>query len=346
MESVSLDLPAFWVKSRDTLCAARLMSGLAGDGVPGIKSVALQLSPIGDWGPMGGDEIAGDPFPTEARWCLHAVSMLITLKAAIGGGDTDQLSISGRFLFQCVPVEVEGVSEWRLWKWWDETDRRAGAIPGGAAEKSLSEVKAYFAPPAPAYLSNDSPDHLMANLLLAWEALDPVGYAALLYDGSEAATDGEHYLPFSFYFDQAADPSLPVSWPCQDEQTCTETLLGEEPGEGLAGLRALAADFMGSGDWQAVTGGQVGEDPCPEDALWRAYDTNILMTLKATIAGGPSAFLVQDRAIVHCFPVQVGAGTEWRLWKWRDVATTRRVPASWRRVEDTTIGEIKVLYGP
>ena len=70
------------------------------------------------------------------------------------------------------------------------------------------------------------------------------------------------------------------------------------------------------------------------------------MTLKATVAGGPSAFLVQDRAIVHCFPVQAGAGTEWQLWKWRDLAAGRTMADPWGRVEDTTIGEIKVLYGP
>jgi hypothetical protein len=295
---------------------------------------------------MGGDEIDGDPFPAEARWCLHTVDMLITLKESFGDGGVSAFAVSGRFLFQCVPVDAEGVTEWRLWKWWDETDRSERAIPGSTAEKSLSEVKAYFAPPAPAYLLNDSPDHLMANLVLAWEALDPDGYAALLYDGGEAATDGEHYLPFRFYFDQTDFPYLPVSWPCADELACMETLLGEEPGAEIAGMDVIGLDLAGVGDWQAVAGGEAEGDPCPEAALWRAYETNVLFEPKAPFHDEIDAFSIQDQLIAYCLPVQAGGGTEWRLWKWRDVHAYK-AGSSWPALsEEPCLGSLKVLYGP
>jgi len=339
-------LPAFWVKSREEACAERLLGGLPGDdGIPGIASISMELDPIGAWDAMGGDEIAGDPFPATARWCLHTVSMLMPLEES-WGETTSKLAVSGRFLFQCVPVDVEGTTEWRLWKWWDETDRMGRETPGDTEVASLSRIKAFFAPPPPAYLPNDSPDHLMANLVLAWEALDPLGYAALLYDGSEAATDGEHYLPFRFYFDQTDFPYLPVSWPCADELACMETLLGEEPGAGIPGLRAVNLDLLGSGAWQAVVGGQVEGDPCPEAALWRVFSTDLLFMLKAPYGGGIGGFHIQDQLIVHCLPVQAGGGTEWRLWKWRDVHADKAGP-SWPALsEEPCLGSIKALYGP
>ncbi len=343
VEGGGLDLPAFWVESREAACAERLLGGLPGDEFPGVKSLSLDLSPIGTWDAMGGDEIAGDAFPPTAQWCLHTAGMLVTLKSGIGGGDTDQIAVNGRFLFQCLPVEVEGVTEWRLWKWWDETNRSERAIPVGAVVKSLSEVKACFAPPGPAYLPNDSPDHLVANLVMAWEGLDPSGYAALLYDGSEAASDGEHYAPFAFYF---ADAGLPISWSCTDEQACAETLLGEEPGGDAAGVDGIACALTAAGDWQALAAGEVEGDPCPAGTQSRSFDTDLLLTLKATSLGEINAFSIQDRALLYCLPVQAGGGTEWRLWKWRDLLIDKALPVPSPGPVKASIGQVKALYGP
>lgn len=337
-------LPAFWVESRETVSAQRMFGGLAGEGLPGIAAVAMTLSPIGSWGAMGGDEIAGDSFPDGAEWCLFSAGLLITLEEPLGYSGADQIQVSGRVLFQCLPVHVAGITEWRLWKWWDETDRlEERSIPVGAVERSLSEVKASFAPASPAYLPNDSPEHLVANLVLAWEALDPLGYAALLYDGGTPATDGELYAPFSFGFDQSVDATLPDHWTLPAELACQETLLGEEPGAGVTGAENLAIELVPSGDWQAVAGGEVEGDPCPAEALWQAFDLDLLLVLKAPFAEDILGFTAQDEALLYCLPVQVGGGSEWRLWKWREVADGRPSAARPGPVK-RTLGQIKVLY--
>ena len=338
-------LPAFWVKSREVQSCERLLGGQAGSGVPGVKVVDLEISPIGAWGPMGGDAIGGDAIPTNARWCLCTVQALFTLKEAYGDGGIDSWLASGRGTFQCLPVTVAGSEEWRLWKWWDETDTRAAAIPGGAVEKSLSEVRGYFAPPPPDYLPNDSPQQLVENLALAMQGLDPEGYAALLYDGSALATDGERYAPFSFSFDQSVDASLPAAWSLPAELACQETLLGEEPGEGVSGVASLAIALTASDDWQAVAGGDVEGDPCPAETLWQRVDLDLALVLKAPVEDAVFGFTAQDAALLYCLPVQVAGGSEWRLWQWREVADGKRSAASPGLVK-RSLGQIKALYGP
>jgi len=337
-------LPDFWVQSREVAGCQRLLGGLAGAGVPGVRSVELEISPIGAWGPMGGDAIGGDAIPTGARWCLCEVQAVFTLKEAYGS-DINSWLASGRGTFQCLPVPVSGSEEWRLWKCWDETDTRAAAIPGGPVEKSLSEVRSYFAPPPPAYLPNDSPQHLVQNLVLAMQGLDPEGYAALLYDGSALATDGERYAPFSFSFDQSVDASLPTAWSLPAELACQETLLGEEPGEGVSGVASLTVEPTASGDWQAVAGGEVEGDPCPAEALWQSFDLELALVLKVPVEDAIIGFAALDAALLYCLPVQVAGGSEWRLWKWREVADGTRSAARPGFVK-RSLGQIKVLYWP
>lgn len=215
-------------------------------------------------------------------------------------------------------------------------------------------------PPAgPDYLANDSPDNLVANVVLAWEARDAAGYAALLYDGVALADDGIAYAPYKFYFDQSLDPLLPDLYLYAQEIACLETMLGGEPGDGVPGIKAVAADLTPYSAWQTVVGGAVEGDPCPENAQWRVYATAMLFTLKTNIDDSDiNQWLVEDRLIFHCVPVAVGEAIEWRLWKWRDVIELRAAESSLSDVkaryggegrepghtESTSLGSIKSLY--
>ncbi len=94
------------------------------------------------------------------------------------------------------------------------------------------DAEAHAHPPTtPDYLANDSPDNVVANLVMAWEAMDAEGYAALLYDGLELATDGQAYAPYKFYFaDEPYGYPLPDTLSYAEELACTGALLGGEPG--------------------------------------------------------------------------------------------------------------------
>jgi hypothetical protein len=214
------------------------------------------------------------------------------------------------------------------------------------------DAKRTLTPPTtPDYLANDSPDNLMANLVMAWEAMDAEGYAALLYDGALLGTDGQAYAPYTFYFDASLNPDLPTLWLRPREVACLDALLGGEAGatpEGdpLPGVKSVDIQLDANGAWTTVTGGEVEDDPCPEDVRWRSYNTQFLFTLETVIEDSwVNAWNVEDLLIIHCIPVQVGAETEWRLWKWRDVVDlARAVPDPPERTEESSLGQIKVLY--
>lgn len=192
-------------------------------------------------------------------------------------------------------------------------------------------------PTGPDYQPNDSPDNLVANVVLAWEAMDAEGYAALLYDGVAQADDGEVYAPFTFYYDRSLDPTLPELDLYERELIRTAAMLGGLPGDGVPGIKNVWLDLTPYGVWQTVVGGVVDDDPCPENTQWRAYETDMLLALKTNIGGSDiNQWLVQDRLIFHVLPVLVEGEVEWRLWKWRDVVTLR--------TEDASFSQIKALY--
>jgi hypothetical protein len=208
-------------------------------------------------------------------------------------------------------------------------------------------------PATPDYLANDSPGNLVANLVMAMEAEDAEGYAALLYDGALLATDGLTYAPYKFYFsDELEGFPLPDTLSHAEELACMGALLGGEPGvdfddNPVPGMKSLAVGFLANGVWATPIAATVEGDTYPEDVLWRSYETTMLITLKSTYLYNTVAFSVQDRLIVHCIPVQVGAETEWRLWKWRDVIDLgRAVPDPQERTESSTWGIVKWLYMP
>jgi len=251
-----------------------------------------------------------------------------------------------------------------LWLRGERLDSRLGAwlvlaLLIALAGCSDDEAGTLNPPAGPDYLANDSPDNLVANVVLAWAAEDAAGYAALLYDGLDVVEGGGVCAPFEFTFDRSFDPDLPEFYAYAQELACTEALLGGEPGDGVPGVKSVSIDVTPYGAWQTVVGGDVEGDPCPENTQWRSYGTDILFTLKANVGGTDiNQWLVADRLIVHCVPVVVGDAVEWRLWKWRDVIELRGASSTLSavkslygaaggepgRTESTSLSQIKALY--
>jgi hypothetical protein len=214
------------------------------------------------------------------------------------------------------------------------------------------DAKRTLTPPTiPDYLANDSPDNLIANLVMALEAMDSLGYAALLYDGVELATDGQAYAAYKFYYDRTLDPHLPELDLYDRDLERMGAMLGGAPGEdgdgnpvpGVRGFDLLLA--VPTPNWAAPIGPDVDDDAYPVGTVWRIYDTSILITLKSNYGTDTNGWSISDRLLAHCIPVQVGGETEYRLWKWREIVGAKMVAPSPEGTEDTTLGMIKVFYG-
>jgi len=73
----------------------------------------------------------------------------------------------------------------------------------------------------------------------------------ILYNGEEAAPDGETYVPFVYYFLPGEDPwgnPLPYSWNLAQEAAAATQLMSGDPGQnGVPGVDsiALALAFRG-----------------------------------------------------------------------------------------------------
>lgn len=203
-----------------------------------------------------------------------------------------------------------------------------------------SEGRSPLTPPSPQYLPNDSPDNVVANLVLAWENEDAATYATLLYDGDLPAADGLNYAPFRFHFDRSLNPALPASWAYTEEVAGVEALLSGRTGrEGLLGVRSVQMGVLGDGGgWASVTDAFVEGDASPPLLLRRLYGVSLWATLYPELHFGAPTYFAEDFADFYCLPVAVAGATEWRLWKWREQIQ--------RGVIATTLGELKLLYWP
>ena len=101
----------------------------------------------------------------------------------------------------------------------------------------------------PEYLPNTSPENLIANLEMAWEAMDASGYADLLYGGEQPATDGAFYAPFKFHFVEGGGLDLPAFWVKSGDTLCATRMMGGLAGDGLPGIKSVAIQLSPIGDW-------------------------------------------------------------------------------------------------
>lgn len=203
-------------------------------------------------------------------------------------------------------------------------------LPLGAGCLFGSPTKPPPVTPPPSYLDYYDADattamnNLVANFVTAWERLDLAEYRdSILYNGTEPAPDDELYQVFTFYYDRSLDPDLPELDLYDREIQRATNMFGGQPGNGVPGIKSISLDLTANGVWSAnLSGTGEVQDPYPAGTMWRAYETNMLITLKANIGDSDiNQWLVEDRLILHVIPVRVEGSAlhRYKIWKWRDV---------------------------
>jgi hypothetical protein len=186
------------------------------------------------------------------------------------------------------------------------------------------------------YFPYDSPDNLIKNFVLAWEAMDAAEYRDhILYNSdNENATDGEPYATFVFYYAAGNDiwgEPLPDYQTYEEEVANVQRMFSGNPGVGpqgqeVPGIESIDLTLIKNQTWSPPTDpDDVEGDPYPEGTQRVIYESNMLITLKGTIPDTDiTGFTVDDLLEFHVIPVTANEGTaeerqEWRLWKWRDL---------------------------
>lgn len=186
--------------------------------------------------------------------------------------------------------------------------------------------------PPPEYLDYYDADaetamnNLVANFVTAWERMDLAEYRdSILYNGTEPAPDEELYRVFIFTYDRTLDPNLPEVDLYDREIQRVTNIFGGQPGQGVPGIKSISLDLTANGVWSAnLSGTGAVQDPYPAGAKWRAYESNMLITLQSNIGDSNiNQWLVEDRLVLHVIPVHVEGSTlhRYKIWKWRDVIT-------------------------
>ena len=103
---------------------------------PGIESISLALVPWTDWTEIEG-EVQGDPVPAGCLHCTYLTNATIMLKDTIPGSDIIALLLDDMIQFYVIPVDVDGDTEYRLWKWMDVSNGKSTQDCSWGAVKAL-----------------------------------------------------------------------------------------------------------------------------------------------------------------------------------------------------------------
>jgi hypothetical protein len=208
----------------------------------------------------------------------------------------------------------------------------AGCLFSTPPEPPLDEPDREYLPyydPDPTTAMNN----LVENFITAWERLDLTQYRdSILYSRTEPATDGEFYEVFTFYYDRSLDANLPELDVFDREVQRANNMFGGLPGQDefgnmVPGIKSISLNLLPIGSWANPNDPEQQDGhPYPVGTKWRAFETNMLITLKATYGEDTNAWSVQDRLHFYLIPVRVddplapsGYHTVYRIWKWRDI---------------------------
>jgi len=111
---------ASWGFAEEKEHTERLFSGSdALDGSPGVKTITLHLSPITTWeAPANPYEVEGDTYPEGTQVRRYQTDLSIELKGTNNDGYSGY-EVNDHVDFFVIPVDVDGSTEYRLWKWRD-----------------------------------------------------------------------------------------------------------------------------------------------------------------------------------------------------------------------------------
>ncbi len=118
---------------REVERATNMFSGQPGENpvdgseVPGIQSIALDLTADGIWAdPADPDHVEGDAYPEGTKVRFYHTNMNITLQSNIGDSNINAWLVQDRLRFHLIPVQVEDednpgtfLTVYKLWKWRD-----------------------------------------------------------------------------------------------------------------------------------------------------------------------------------------------------------------------------------
>ena len=113
--------PSWGIEEEKTHTEALFSGNPSQDGTtPGVESISLRFENLSVWSPPTNPfEVEGDPYPAGTQYRRYQTDMDINLKGTIEGSEVNVLLVYDKVEFYVIPVEVDGATEYRLWKWRD-----------------------------------------------------------------------------------------------------------------------------------------------------------------------------------------------------------------------------------
>jgi len=107
------------VEEEKTHTEALFSGNPALDGSPGVSGIDLSFSSVSVWStPTNPLFVEGDEYPSGTQFRRYQTDMSITLKGTNNQGYSGY-EINDVVEFYSIPVDVNGSTEYRLWKWLD-----------------------------------------------------------------------------------------------------------------------------------------------------------------------------------------------------------------------------------
>jgi hypothetical protein len=155
-QAVNPTLPSVWGYAEEIACAEHLLGGLQGEideelALPGVESIAVQLTPLTAWEPETDPGPYGDPYPAGTQRLSARLQMLFDLEEEFGSYGVLHLLADEQAVFHCVPIVANERIEYRFWKWTELGEGLQAAVPSGPGDTeliTLGSIKAWHAPAA------------------------------------------------------------------------------------------------------------------------------------------------------------------------------------------------------
>ncbi len=111
-----------WGVEEEKIHTEALFSGNSSqDGdTPGVESISLTFENLSVWSvPTNPFNVEGDSYPAGTQFRRYQTDMDINLKGTIEGTEINVLLVNDTVEFYVIPIDVDGSTEYRLWKWLD-----------------------------------------------------------------------------------------------------------------------------------------------------------------------------------------------------------------------------------
>ena len=113
--------PSWGIEEEKSHTEALFSGNSSADGTtPGVESITLHFENLSVWSvPTNPFNVEGDSYPAGTQFRRYQTDMDINLKGTIQDSDVNVLLVNDTVEFYVIPVDVDGSTEYRLWKWLD-----------------------------------------------------------------------------------------------------------------------------------------------------------------------------------------------------------------------------------